>query len=190
MVTIELLGDLAEIGPIPPLGVRSPAEAIRFITEQVPAFREHLEQAAATNGAYQVIVDGEDVDEQGLQYPVIETITIAPVIAGSGAFGRILLGAVLLGVSFIMPASLLGISSTLVGQFAASMIIGGVISLIAPPDNEQKNQNSYLLGAGQASRITQGQRVPIGFGDVVIENPLFISAYTINSDIPIDYQVP
>jgi predicted phage tail protein len=184
MVIIELLGELARFGDIPPLDVRSPAEAIRFISDQIPEFRQFLADTAANT--YQIIVDGEAIDEQAIEYPALISIIIQPVIAGAGDLGKILLGAVLLGVSFLMPASFLGISSTLVGQLGAAMVLGGLAGLINPAPKEQKNENSYLLDAGGVARSSQGQPVPVLVGQRIIQ-PVPIAVWIDNENIAIDY---
>jgi predicted phage tail protein len=185
VVTIELLGELAKFGDIPPLDVRSAAEAIRFISDQIPEFRQFLAETAAN--AYQVIVDGAPIDEGAIEYPALISVVIQPVIAGAGDLGKILLGAVLLGVSFLMPASFLGISSTLVGQFGAALVLGGLAGLINPQTTkEQKNESSFLLDAGGVARSSQGQPVPVLVGQRIIQ-PVPIAVWIDNENIAIDY---
>jgi predicted phage tail protein len=186
MIEIQLLGDLAQFGPIPALEVRSATEAIRFISDQIPAFRDFLYSTAAD--AYQVIVDGRDIGEDQLDWPAITSIVIQPVFAGAGLLGRIILGVVLLGVSFIMPAAFLGIASTTVGAFGVALALGGIVGLLTPKPEEQKSQDSFGLDPSGLGRSTQGQAVPIAVGDVFI-NPVPISGWIDNENIPIDYAV-
>jgi predicted phage tail protein len=184
MIEIELLGELEQFGPIPPLNVRSPAEAIKFISDQVPAFREFL--ASTQANAYQVIVDGCDILEEHLNFPALKKIIIQPVIAGASNFGKIILGVALLGLSLLVPAGILGISAATIGSFGVSLVIGGLIGALQQPAQEQKNEASYQLDANGQPRSSQGQSVPVLVGERIIQG-LVISISISNENIAVGY---
>lgn len=78
--------------------VSNTAEAVRFLIANFPTLEHEM-----ANQYYRVSVNNLDIDETELHDPVgIAEIKIVPVIAGSGrGFGKILLGAALIGLSFI-----------------------------------------------------------------------------------------
>ena len=81
--------------------VSNTAEAVRFLVSNFPT----LEQEMA-NQYYRVSVNNSDIDKTELYDPIgISEIKIIPVVAGSGrGFGKILLGAALIGLAFLLPA--------------------------------------------------------------------------------------
>ena len=170
--------------------VSTPAEAVRFLLANFPELR-----ALMREGQYMVSV-GRSPLELGtnpelLHYPSasFETIRIVPVVAGAGAAGRIILGAVLIGASFLLPgAGLFGASAfgvfgplasgtistlTLVGNaisaIGASLVLGGVSELLTPTPkvgvSESDPRRSYSFsGIQNVSR--QGVPVPVIYGEV------------------------
>jgi predicted phage tail protein len=184
VIEIELLGELEQFGPIPPLNVRSPAEAIRFISDQIPAFKDFLASTQAS--AYQVIVDGVDILAEHLIFPALKKITIQPVIAGASNVARIILGVALLGLSLLVPGGFLGISAATIGSFGVSVAIGGLIGVLQPPAQEQKNEASYQLDASGQPRSSQGQSVPVLVGERIIQG-LVISISISNENIAVGY---
>lgn len=184
MIEIELLGELEQFGPIPPLNVRSTAEAIRFISDQIPAFREFL--ASTASSAYQVIVDGIEILEEQLEFPAFKKIIIQPVVAGASNIAKVILGVALLGLSILIPGGFLGIGAATIGSFGVSLAIGGLIGALQPPPQEQKNESSYLLDANGQPKSSQGQSMPVLVGERIIQG-LVISIWVDNENIPIDY---
>ena len=80
--------------------VSNTAEAVKFLIANFPTLEHEM-----ANQYYRVSVNNVDIDETELHDPVgIAEIKIIPVIAGSGrGFGKILLGAALIGLSFLLP---------------------------------------------------------------------------------------
>jgi len=78
--------------------VSNTAEAVRFLIANFPTLEHEM-----ANQYYRVSVNNVDIDKTELHNPVgIADIKIVPVITGSGrGFGKILLGAALIGLSFI-----------------------------------------------------------------------------------------
>ena len=122
--------------------VSSTAEAVRFLIANFPTLEHEM-----ANQYYRVSVNNVDIDKTELHNPIgIAEIKIVPVIAGSGrGFGKILLGAALIGLAFLMPASLGGpIKFSLKegltgGLFAKSMayigaylVLSGIADLFTP----------------------------------------------------------
>ena len=86
--------------------------------------------------------------------------------------------------------AILGISSLSIGLVGASLIYGGVSSLLSAKPTDQKNQNSFVLDASGQPRSYQGDPIPVLFGDWWIENPPVISLWLDTENIPVDWQVP
>lgn len=78
--------------------VSNTAEAVRFLIANFPTLEHEM-----ANQYYRVSVNNVDIDKTELHDPVgVAEIKIVPVITGSGrGFGKILLGAALIGLSFL-----------------------------------------------------------------------------------------
>jgi predicted phage tail protein len=176
LVKITLLGHLGQVfGKEWSLSVRSPVEAIRAIAAQSPGFVDYLN----TEQAYEVIVDNGD--DFVLDSRIQQSMTICPHIAGSGAVGRIILGVALLGASLLIPGAILGVSSTTIGLFGASMILGGITQLLSPQEqNDSEGKESFLYDASGVSRAVQGAPVPLLYGDRIFA-PVPISVVVDNA---------
>jgi predicted phage tail protein len=94
-------------------------------------------------------------------------------MAGAGAVGRIIAGAVLVAVGLFVPGiGALGVQ--LIVGVGASLILGGVAQLLTPvptmntgKDSEKDPRKSYSFsGIQQTSR--QGVPVPIVYGETLV----------------------
>tara|TARA_R100001463_G_scaffold63944_4_gene117005 strand:- start:87 stop:716 length:630 start_codon:yes stop_codon:yes gene_type:complete len=170
--------------------VASAAEAVRFLVANFPKLESHM-----SDQYYKVKVDKVVLSKDELHYPVgQEDIKIVPVIAGAGGGGsKILIGAALIGLSFIslgtgtvfagMANSALfagataagaGIGSTILATVGLSLVLGGVADLISPvpqipqgPDTNQDPRKTFSFsGIQQTSR--QGVPVPIVYGETIV----------------------
>ena len=119
---VKMYGELADFVGYKELEavVKNPAEAVRFLVTNFPKLEAYM-----ANNYYQVLVGKEDVDKEDLHNPIgQDDIHIVPVISGAGGrspFGRILLGAALIGASFLFPGA---------GMFgkAGAELTGGVVT--------------------------------------------------------------
>jgi predicted phage tail protein len=82
--------------------VSNTAEAVRFLVSNFPTLEHEM-----ANQYYRVSVNNIDIDKTELYNPIgISEIKIVPVVAGSGrGLGKILLGAALIGLAFLIPAT-------------------------------------------------------------------------------------
>lgn len=179
MRTIILLGELGKrYGRRHLLDVKSPAEAVRALCANFRDFAAFVSRSAERNVGYRVLNMREDVAEDELHNPAGQRITIAPVVAGAGGtLGKILLGAVLIGASFLVPglgATVLFGTTTLASVafgIGVSMALGGVAQLLAPqpksPGPQEEQQPSYVFN-GAVNTSAQGQPVPIGYGRMIV----------------------
>lgn len=180
LTKIRLMGALAQFGEEWDLWISTPAEAVRAIGCQCAEFVRFLATAHEQGIAFQIVADdpdGMDQDDLLMPFQSVE-LTIMPVIQGAGGFGKILLGIALIGVAFLVPGGILGLSSTTIGLIGASLVLSGISQLLTPtpkkPD-ENEQQGSFLFD--QVSRTTeQGKPVPILIGRRRIDMQLVLSA--------------
>tara|TARA_R100000995_G_scaffold18809_3_gene7755 strand:+ start:1669 stop:2934 length:1266 start_codon:yes stop_codon:yes gene_type:complete len=149
--TVRLLGDLGERygAEHEYFNLKSPAEAIKLLCINKPAFMQELCEAHEHGIGYRVIQAGTDLDYPDLGLPLgSHDLIVTPVVAGSGGGGG--LGKILAGVGLIAAAiflgpigfSAIGLSApllaagtgiaTAVGAIGASLVLGGVSEMIAP----------------------------------------------------------
>ena len=159
--------------------VSSAGEAVRFLLANFP----HLEPELA-QGHYRVTVGDYDLAEDEIAHPSgQQEIRIIPVVAGAGATGRIIAGAVLIAASFLIPGAAaigtFGLSApiavkTLVAGIGATLALGGVSQLLTPvpripqgQDTQDDPRKSYSFsGIQNVSR--SGVPVPIVYGRTLV----------------------
>ena len=151
---VKLYGELADFVGYKELDavINSTADAMRFLVSNFPKLEAHM-----ANRNYQVLVDDYEVSEDDIQNPIGKSdIHIVPVITGAGgSTGKFLMGAVLIGASFMFPgAGMFGYKSlfgakavaggfltgvgTLTSAIGASLVLQGVSEMLfpMPPDRD------------------------------------------------------
>lgn len=187
MTTVYLYGHLGRrFGHRWRLEVKTPAEALRAIMANKPAFRAHL--LKHNQPGYQVLVGTAPLETvDALQYPSgRQVIKIVPVVAGAGKdpvigiiVGVVLVAAAVVSFQYeILPFALTTVGGGLtlagsavmsVGFIGASLAIGGLSQLLAgqPMDpgigERPENQPSYMFD-GAVNTLAQGHPVPVGYG--------------------------
>ena len=136
--------------------VSTVAETMRFLVCNFPNVEAHMAQKY-----YKIIIGKSEIEESELHYPMGGSdINIVPVISGAGGnFGKIFLGAALIGASFLFPgAGLFGTQSvfgatafgtgaaaggafgtfvgTALSAVGATMVLGGVSGMLFPQPQE------------------------------------------------------
>jgi predicted phage tail protein len=155
--------------------VSSAAEAVRFLLANFPQLEPEL-----TQGHYRVSVGTYDLSEEELGHPSgQQEIKIVPVVAGAGAAGRIIAGAVLIAAATFISFGTLTVGATAIALngvvfgIGTTLILGGVAQLLSPVptlptgiDSQQDPRKSYSFGGiQQTSRA--GVPVPICYGEVL-----------------------
>ena len=124
--------------------VSNTAEAVKFLIANFPTLEHEM-----ANQYYRVSVNNVDIDKTELHNPIgIAEIKIIPVIAGSGrGFGKILLGAALIGLAFLMPAgngltlmegikagsfAKVGLITKSMAYIGAYLVLSGIADLFTP----------------------------------------------------------
>ena len=129
LTKVKIYGHLKEITGCSSFEIKAndTADAVVFLISNFPT----LEQEMASQ-YYQVSVNNVQIDETELHDPVgLAEIKIIPVIAGSGrGFGKIVLGAALIGGAFLFsPLTFANFGTTAVGFGSAAGIAKGAVYL-------------------------------------------------------------
>lgn len=159
------------------LAVKSAAEAVRALCVVMPGFKQYMHEHQRSG--FRVWLGHDPIKHPGeLRYPCGRLIRIVPAVGGAGGGGgQILLGAALVGLSFvpglnvaIVPGLLATTYSSLAFSLGVSMIIGGVSQALASspkaagqPSERPDNQPSYAFN-GPVNTTGQGNPVPILYG--------------------------
>ena len=187
---VKMYGELAEFVGYKELEavVKNPAEAIRFLVTNFPKLEAYM-----SNKYYQVLVGKEDLEKEDLHNPIgQENIHIVPVItgAGGGAGRRILIGAALIGASFLFPgAGLFGTQAlgatgtaglagagiatkigTAVSAIGAAMVLNGVSEMLFPmpkPESPEDDPRISFNFSGVQNTSRAGTAHPIVYGEVI-----------------------
>ena len=188
MRKIKLYGELAEfIGHKEfEVQVDSLTKAVSFLVNNFPQVEGYMNPKY-----YQVKVGNYAIDESEIHNPIgKEDIHFVPVIAGARGFGRILLGAALIGGAFLFSPLTLG-SFTAKGIAAgatpfakvgflakaavgvgASLVISGVSEMLfplpKPPEftSEEDPRLSFSF-SGTQNTARAGTPVPIVYGEIM-----------------------
>ena len=188
---VKMYGELAEFVGHKELEavVKNPAEAIRFLVTNFSKLEGYM-----SDKYYQVLVGKDDVDKEDLHNPIgQDDIHIVPVITGAGGnspFGRILLGAALIGASFLFPgAGLFGTQAlgatgtaglagagiatkigTAVSAIGAGLVLNGVSEMLFPmpkPEMPEDDPRISFSFSGVQNTSRAGTAHPIVYGEVI-----------------------
>ena len=200
---IKLYGELAKFLGEKTLEaeVNNAAQAIRFLVVNFPKLEKHM-----ADRYYRVLVDKWELDEKELHYPSgASDIKIVPVVGGAGGnTGQILLGAALIGVSFMFPgAGIFGKAGaeltggvvtgtmakigTITSVIGASLVLNGIATMLAPvetiPEENQDPRRSFnFSGIQNTSRA--GVAVPVIYGRTMTGS-VVISANITNEQVEV-----
>jgi len=180
---IKLYGELAEFVGHKEFEVKvdSLQKAVSFLVNNFPQIESYMSPKY-----YQVKVGNYAIDESEINHPIgKEDIHFVPVISGARGFGRILLGAVLIGAAFLAPGSTLvfgkGFGASLAKAgfltkaaigIGGSLVISGVSDLLfpLPPLPEFSSEEDPRLSfsfSGTQNTARAGTPVPIVYGEIM-----------------------
>ena len=183
---IKLYGELVEFVGHKEFEVQvdSLQKAVSFLVNNFAGIEKYMNPRY-----YQVKVGDYAVDETEILHPIgQEDIHFVPVITGAGrGFGKILLGAALIGIAFLMPVASGGLSlgagikagslakvgfmTKMVAGVGASLVLSGVSDMLFPlPDvpayeDSQDPRLSFSFGGTQQTGRS-GTPVPLVFGEI------------------------
>ena len=167
------------------LNVSTPAQAFKALLVNFPQLERFILDSEKDGVAYRMMVGRQHINEDnvadlGLPLGEQEVFSIAPVIAGAGAVGRIALGVGLIAAAFIVPGlglslgsvtafgTTFGVVSAGIGAVGAGLLLTGVSQLISPTPEpysrkEQEQLESFTF-SGIVNVARQGIPVPVVLG--------------------------
>ncbi len=183
MRKIKLYGELAEFVGHKEFEVQvdSLQKAVSFLVNNFAGIEKYMNPRY-----YQVKVGEYAVDETEISHPIgQEDIHFVPVITGAGrGFGKILLGAALIGLSFLSFGTSAGLGVAFSKGFAkvgffqkilagvgASLVLSGVSDMLFPLpevpgyEDTQDPRLSFSFGGTQQTGRS-GTPVPLVFGEI------------------------
>ena len=196
---VKLYGKLAEfVGHKEfDVEVNSVGQAVSFLLNNFPQLEQYMSPKY-----YQVKVGNFDIDESEIHYPVGQKdIHFVPAITGAGrGFGKILLGAALIGGAFLMPAGtgltlMQGIKAGTLANVGlltkgmlyvgASLVLQGVSELLFPlpkPEDYNSEQDPQLSFSfsGLQNTSRAGTPVPIVYGEIMTGSVVISAAIDTN----------
>ena len=183
---VKLYGELADFIGHKELDavINSTADAISFLIHNFPKLEAHM-----ADRYYQVLVGDYDIDETEIHDPIGKSdISIVPVITGAGGrgLGKILLGAALIGATFLTGGAFIAqVPLINAGQLAftgalakgafyigAALTLQGVSDLLFPlPEpkdftNEEDPRISFSF-SGVQNTSRAGTSIPLCYGEIV-----------------------
>jgi predicted phage tail protein len=182
---VRLLGDLGDRygAEHTYFNLRTPADAIKLLCINSPAFQEELTHAHEHGVAYRLIQAGTDLDLEDLQLPIgSNDLILTPVVAGSGGkgVGKVLFGAALIataiftgGTSIAFGATGFGLASGVAattalslsiaaGNIGLGLVLAGTAQLLSPQPTIPKLGGSNRLSSGESSSTDGPQGVVRG----------------------------
>ena len=193
------------------LDVNTPAEAIKALTANFKGLAKWMVESEQHGVAYKVQLGTEVVGEEQIDtllhpWSQREVFSITPVMSGAGrGWGQVLLGAALIGLSFVTfgtaafaGGSLAGFGTTAgvygaawgskaLGAIGLSMMLGGVSQMLSPPPPDLNMKQANVLQNYSFSGVTNtaqvGTAIPIAYGR------LFVGSSVISSGLDVDQEV-
>lgn len=176
MKTVKLLGELGKkFGKSFQFDISNPAEAVRALSANFPAFKQHLIDSEKHGIAYKVLVGKEAITLDDLHNPSgKDVIKFVPVLQGAGGNGLVqtILGVALIAVAFTPFGAPF---ATYLIPLGASLALGGVVQMLTPipstnvsdDNNKPDNKPSYTFN-GAINTGAQGYPVPVGYGRMIV----------------------
>lgn len=193
--TVYLHGALGEaFGREFRLAIDSPAEAVRALCTMIGGFDAHMRERY-----YQVFrgaeIDGRDQTPQELHVAFADDeaeIHIVPRAIGAKrqGIGKVILGAVLIAASFVIPGgwAIAGTAiSGIVAQAGVAMVLGGVSQMLAPTPSaasyEDREQPKSQLFGSAVNVTTPGVPVPVVVGECEVGSVVVSAAIHVEDRI-------
>ena len=175
LVEVRLHGVLAEeFGTVWHFDIATPKEAVAAIEANSPGFRNRIRELEASGHCFKVKSPTHEYDSADVSLNLGSTkrIDIIPVITGSSAGVRFVIGAALLVVAaetgYYAPGTTEWMLQTAATNVGAGMMLASVAEWLAP---KVQSPNSQSLGswtfAGPSNELGQNQPVPVIYGEVL-----------------------
>jgi predicted phage tail protein len=186
MKTVRLYGHLGKkFGRKFKLDVKDTAEAIRALCTVVNGFADYMIE---DKEGYRVFIGKNNLDENELAHRHAGDIKIVPVVSGSGSFGKIILGAALIYLTWGTGATLFGSMAlnSFVASVGFSLVLGGVAQMlfkppsVKAPKERPANMPSYAFD-GAVNTVAQGNAVPLCYGTLLVGSQVISTGLSVES---------
>lgn len=189
MNQVHLVGDIGnKFGHEWSMNISNFGEILRLIDCQTEGLKKYLIDAEENDIGFTVQRADEYInDEKELLLNLNnEDIIIAAVPLGAGkkhgffgsGIGKIIIGAFLYWVGFMMgdmTGSMAVKVSTALQSIGTMLVLQGVTQLLAPTAESEKEEEGWLM-SGSANTVTQGQPVPLCYGEALVPgSPINVS---------------
>jgi predicted phage tail protein len=193
---IKLYGQLAEFIGHKEFEVKvdTLAKAVSFLIHNFPEVEAYMSPRY-----YQVKVGNYDVDKDEMDYPIgQQDIHFIPVISGSGkGFGKILLGAALIGVATFSGGTGLSLGAggvfgftggslaAIGGNIGIALVLSGVSDMLFPMPQQQsfsteEDPRLSFSFSGVQNTSRAGTPVPIVYGEIFTGSVVISAAIDTN----------
>ena len=197
---VKLYGELAKFVGHKEFEVQvdTVGKAVSFLIHNFPGIESYMSPKY-----YQVKVGNYDIDKNEIDYPVgKEDIHFTPVISGAGrGFGKILLGAVLIGVAIAAPGAGFSFGSkgvgfiatgaapnalmATIGNIGIGLTLMGVSEMLFPlPEpqkfNSEEDPQLSFNFSGVQNTSRAGTPVPIVYGEIFTGSVVISAAVDTN----------
>ena len=197
---VKLYGELAKFVGHKEFEVQvdTVGKAVSFLIHNFPGIESYMSPRY-----YQVKVGKYDIDKNELGYPVgKEDIHFIPVISGSGkGFGKILLGAALIGVAAFSGGTGLSLGAggvfgftggslvAIGGNIGIALVLSGVSDMLFPlPEpqrfNSEEDPRLSFSFSGVQNTSRAGTPVPVVYGEI-FTGSVVISAAVDNNQVDV-----
>lgn len=181
----------------------TPAQALKALCVNFPGLDKWLIDSEVSGVGFRVTRGREAITQsspEGLVLPWSdrEVFSITPVITGAGNAGRIFAGIGLVALAILLPGIGGGVAATIfgtafssvslaIGSIGASLILGGVASMISPQPTmgnltsgrESARLESFTF-SGIVNTSKQGMPVPIAYGRLFVGSAVISSGLDVN----------
>ena len=197
---IKLYGELAKfVGHKEfEVQVNTVGKAVSFLIHNFPGIESHMSPKY-----YQVKVGNYDIDKNEIDYPVgKEDIHFIPVISGAGrGAGKLLLGAVLIGIAIAAPGAGFAFGSkgvgfiatgaapnalmAAIGNIGIGLTLMGVSEMLFPlPEpqkfNSEEDPQLSFSFSGVQNTSRAGTPVPIVYGEIITGSVVISASIDVN----------
>lgn len=194
---IKLYGKLGQMfGREWNLDVKSVGEAVRAIDANTNGeFSKYLIRGDGSKYHYKIAVKKKSnlISKEEISGSFGSgTIYITPSIKGSGKYGQIIAGVVLIAVSYYMGGFGAGAANgamgstamygSYIGQVGIALAIGGIAQLLMSSKGESSDQRNSYLFQGNASTVYQGTSVGIAYGRILV-SPMPVCVSTMSEHV-------
>jgi predicted phage tail protein len=181
----------------------TPAQALKALCVNFPGLDKWLIDSEAAGMGFRVTRGREAITNESIEGLILpwserEVFSITPVITGAGNAGRIFAGIGLVALAILLPGIGGGVAATIfgtafssvslaIGSIGASLILGGVASLLSPQPtmgNLTSGRESARLESFSFSGIVntskQGMPVPIAYGRLFVGSAVISTGLDVN----------